>query len=315
MTKKQQAEHRSRDDDKSQAQHDAVVQLINDYYARHLSPAQTQQMRAHLRDCDACRSHYDAMAKAEQRVLGRREAQLVSSQRMLHSVLQAASGDAVADQLLKDKPCLARRFWRQILAWGLGSAVVAAAMFVLVINPQFLVSNKQVGLRARGSTASADSLGLGLSGVRADATLYDARRPEGLSLDDNLRFSYSNSSSDADKAARYLFVFGLDAALRPYWYYPLPGDGHNGQAAQSIAIESGPEVLQRSLPYETALRRRHHAGALWVYALFSREPLKLDDVRSKIQAAAKNKLKAQALVWPDKVQVQRIELLLVAGRK
>lgn len=320
MTDQKHRDQSLRDDGQSRSDHAEIVALIHDYFAAQLSPEREQKMRAHLRDCADCRAVYDAQANAEQRVLGVQESQSLANQRVLQSVMQHQTlQGAVTREKETQTSCVALRFWRQILAFGLGSTALAAALFVLVINPQFLASQQQAGLRSRGLPTADSSVGLGLSGVRADGTIYDARRPEGLSLDDNLRFSYSNNCTDEDKAARYLFVFGLDENLQPYWYYPLPNEGSLAHPAQSIAIESGPQVLQRDLPYETALKQRHHVGKFWVFALFSREPIKLVDVEQKIRQARQQKVKIRDISWPSQMsvsmQVQRQQIQIVSGAK
>lgn len=331
MTDREPKDQNARDDVVNKSGHDEILRLLQDYFAVQLSADAEQKMRKHLRDCATCRAVYDAHVEAEQQVMGAQAARILSEQRILASVLKnpVVAADRSKQPLTAEDngPVEGhiKGLWLRFLTLGMGGLVAAALLFVFVINPQFLTSEQNGAMRARGSKITGDELGLGLSGVRADGSLYDARRPEGLSLDDNLRFSFSNAASDPDKAARYLFVLGLDQKLKPYWYYPLPDEGPHeapdpddrvqAHAAQSIAIASGAQVLQQDLPYETELKRRHHAGPFWVLALFSRDALLLEDVQQIIKNAQQQNLSPQDIPWPQGVQTQIIQVRIVAGTK
>ncbi|MBN2358366.1 MAG: zf-HC2 domain-containing protein [Deltaproteobacteria bacterium] len=273
------------------SEHDHVERLVDRYFAGKLAPGRVDEMRRHLRECDACRARYDRLALAEQRAVGQAEARALADLRLLEDVVGASQ--------LARRPEPARRRW---LAYALAPTVAVAATFALVILNQTPSGDERLVARGPGATGAA--VGVGVAAVDpARGLVYDARRPEGIALDHRLRFSYSNSAGEA----RYLFLFGLDEELMPYWYFPLP------EEKTSLAIERGPAARQLPLPYETELARRHRAGRLRVVALFSVDPIALTAVEEALAAARSERRPLDRIAWPGQPTVQIVELSLVPG--
>jgi hypothetical protein len=273
----------------SEQDHSATEQLVDRYFAGTLSPDHVDAMRAHLRDCDRCRARYDRLAQAEQKTVGASAAQALSDRRLLDTIVGAGSGRAVAAP--------ARRWW---LAFVLAPTAAVAAAFAFAI---FLRPPADDQLAARGTSAIQAPVGIGVAGVDpAHHLVYDARRPEGVALDQRLRFSYSNAGG-----AQYLFLFGVDDALQPYWYFPLP------EEQTGLRIERGPQASRLTLPYETELARRHHVGRLRVVGLFTAEPIALATVDQLLAAARTEQRPLERIAWPLPTTMDVVEIQLVAG--
>lgn len=275
----------------SEQDHRRVEQLIDHYFAGTLPAAQHAELREHLRACDPCRTRYDQLALAEQRVVGVNAAQSLANQRVLDAIM-AAPG------VLPVSP--ARRWhW---LTLALAPATAIAAVFALVLFIQPMPESQR--LVARGTGEETPEVGIGVAAVDpASDSVYDARQTEGVALSHRLRFSYSNSTG----GAQFLFVFGVDDSLNPYWYFPLP------EEKSSQPIELGPAVRQRMLPYETELARRHHGGRLRVVALFSAQAIELSAVEAVLAEARGTQRPLEQVRWPHEPIAQIVELMLVEG--
>ena len=275
----------------SEQDHTSAEQLVDRYFAGTLPPDRIGAMREHLRDCDRCRSRYDRLTQAEQKTAGMIAAQALADRRLLEAIVGAGNATAATTP--------ARRWW---LAFVLAPTAAVAAAFAFAIFVHAPVDQGQ--LVARGTGAVESPVGVGVAAVDPVRHLvYDARRPEGVTLDQRLRFSYSNSSGPA----QHLFLLGVDDALDPFWYFPLP------EEKTSLAIVHGPGALQKPLPYETELVRRHHVGRLRVVALFTAEPIALSAVDDALASARAEHRTLEQIVWPGQPVVQVVEISLVAA--
>lgn len=289
-------------------QHSQIRELIEAYFAAQIRADDVALMRDHVRDCDACRAFYDAKAATTAKLLGPITQQRLADAQIWQAVGQdldsldldrAAMTSQKASQKAAKKTARWGRWWPAFV--GLPAASLALAMGFAMLLPQ---NNPQAGAwTARGADPQRQSLvGLGVAALADDnSPVRDARWPRPVSLSDRLRLSYSNQSADLD----FLFIFGVDDDLQPYWYYPLPDEG------QSLRIKKGPQVLQQNLPYDTALRRRHHGGRLRVVALFSPHALRLEQVAQRLQQAKNIGQELAQIVWPDHVVSQIVDVKLV----
>lgn len=268
----------------SELDHDRVARLVDAYYAGELEHEQTAQMRQHLQDCEPCRALYDRRAAAESTAIGDENASSVADLRVMQGVL--------ADPSLRAQRPQEKRWWALFVLAPV-AAVAAALVFTLSLPP----SESQ--LVARGAASQPGALGIGVAAVDpATGHVYDARQPEGVSLQHRLRFSYSDYRAQDG----YLFLFGVDDALQPYWYFPLPEEG------QSISVKGGAQ--QQLLPYETELARRHRAGRLRIVALFSAAPIAMTDVATVLQTLRAQPRALREAQWPGSpvVDVQQVVL-------
>lgn len=274
----------------SEIDHSAAKRLMDAYFAGEPLAGELEQMRAHLSTCDGCREIYDRHCAAESTVLGQREASFLADDRLLGAVL--------ADPKVQSKTNTERRWW-PVFVLAPAAALAVALVFTVTVAP----SQSGGGLAARGvgDSTNAIGVGIGVAGIiPKTGQVYDARQPEGVQLDHRLRFTYSNTGT-----ARYLFIFSVDDALQPFWYYPLPEEG------QSISIEGGPGVSQQVLPFETELKRRHKPGRLRVLGLFSEQPITLNKVAKALEQARANRTPLDEVSWPGQPQVHSLELSIV----
>ncbi|MFH1811813.1 MAG: zf-HC2 domain-containing protein [Pseudomonadota bacterium] len=264
--------------------HSDTRRRIDAYFAGELDAGGLRELRAHVADCDECRRVYDERAGQERAVLGE-GAERLSAHRVLQAVL--------ADPAVQARPREQRRWWA---AFVLAPAAALAAALVFTIA----IPDRDSGLVARGGDAAVVEQGFGVAAVDPNTGLVvDARRPEGVPLDQRLRFSARCN----DPSRNRLFLFGVDDALQPFWYYPLPDEGQS----ISLSVAAAPQAL----PYETELGRRHHAGRLRLVALFSAQPIRLDAIEGLLAAARARGEDLAQITWPGSPVVQIENVLLV----
>ena len=263
--------------------HSDARRRIDAYFAGELDGDGLTTLRAHLVDCDACRGVYDARARQERMVLGD-DAERLANARVLRMVL--------ASPAVHVRPVRERSWWAAFVLAP--AAALAAALVFTTALPE-----DHSGPVARGGDAAAIAFGVGVAAVDpATGQVLDARRPEGVALDHRLRFSVRC----ADPLRARLFLFGVDDALQPFWYYPLPDEG------ESIALPLNTAL--QTLPHETELRPRHHAGRLRVVALFSAQPIHLSEVEQILRLGREQGRALEDLPWSGDPSVQVESVLL-----
>ena len=124
----------------------------------------------------------------------------------------------------------------------------------------------------------------------------DAPKTPSCSLQATLRFAYSNRS-----ALKHLFVVGVDERGKVLWYSPAPPQTH------SLAATVG---VDRPLPRAVALDVNHRAGALRIFALFSKEALDAKAVATAAAKLKKGSLSSQKLLPMEDTEQRSILLEL-----
>jgi hypothetical protein len=201
----------------------------------------------------------------------------------------------LATPTLQARPARERGWWAAFVL-APAAALTAALVFTIALPED------ERGLVARGGEVAPFEVGVGVAAVDpASGQVLDARRPEGVALDHRLRFSVRC----ADPGRARLFLFGVDDALQPFWYYPLPDEGES----IALPVSSAPQTL----PHETELRARHHPGRLRVVALFSAQPIRLVDVAQVLARGREQGRALDELVWPGAPSVQIESVLLTAS--
>ena len=87
----------------------------------------------------------------------------------------------------------------------------------------------------------------------------------------------------------YAFLFGIDGQGRIKWYLPRPEDG------QSLAIPPG--WVDHPVGHGLRVAVNHEPGPLLLVGLFSAAPLRVDEVRQRVQGRSIDGETIQEL-WP-----------------
>ena len=288
---------------------DGHVRRLVDRYLdprRGWTPALDRQMREHLRGCDRCRGHYDRAVTLHRLMVG-----LPPSQPSGHE-LRRGMVAAISPLPLPENQ--RQGLWRPIAAFAVLALVASTALLsretTKPANP-----DDYIGARGAAPGKTADALvGVGVSGVTESGREYEVVAEGTAWLSDYLRFFYTSE----DRDLRYLFVFGLQDAPTPLWYFPLP------EELRSVSIQAGTDARSVQLPYETGLAARHRAGPLRVVALFSERPLDLTAVALALESrpwhdpfgrwAVAQHLR-EALGQTQRVVVRELTLTIVPGSK
>jgi len=248
--------------------HRRYRRLIRDCFADELTGEQQAALLQHLRQCDDCRAEYDLAATMLRAAAGRSPTRQ-EEQRWDSQLLARISGQTGEPQAA---PRRARLPWL---------APLAATLLVLIAVGVWLGRGKpngRPGVQLRGGDGVvAPLVDLEVFAIDADRHPPTPRRiGQGgtVRLDEYLQFRYRNHST----RVRHLYLLGLDSRSEMLDYFPRPDE------SQSIAIEEalGPRAVARSI----RLAQRHRPGTLWIYAVFSEEPLTRAEVHRKIQHPA-----------------------------
>ncbi|HSI04879.1 MAG TPA: hypothetical protein VLC93_10395, partial [Myxococcota bacterium] len=137
--------------------------------------------------------------------------------------------------------------------------------------------------------------------VRAVA-ISETNQTTSCGLGDTLQLAYS-VSAEARPWARYVFLVGADARHQPLWYFPNPGEALSFSVAATDGEHLAPDGIELAV--------NHQAGALWIYALFSSEPLSVDTVSSWLESAPTGAAPTARDLATGRLGVQRIRLELM----
>jgi len=235
--------------------HARIRRQVDQLFVEGLSPPRHRALRDHLRDCDACRAHYERLRQVEERLFTDGEG------------LSVAAQERLADLVVQPKgPAPARSAWPTL---GLALAALSAILLAVVLVPQGKDQRApDEDFMARGTQGTAQG-GLNVFHVDPEhrAVTRMTRVPEGAPIESGsvMQLAYSNTDF------AHLVVVGLDAHYELHWYHP-------GSSAGDTRIER--DVTDMLLG--DAWQITAPAGGLRLFAVFSNEPLDA----STIEAAA-----------------------------
>ena len=86
-------------------------------------------------------------------------------------------------------------------------------------------------------------------------------------LDDRLRFSYRCVDPDL----KHLFLFGVQNG-KTMWYFPLP----SANEVESLGVTCEAQGSRTQINGDTLLNKRHAAGSLELYGVFTKESLTVE---------------------------------------
>lgn len=223
--------------------HDAARALIDARFVDGLDPAQTAELRAHLRDCAACRAYYDRIAELEQALGGD-----AAVNARLHA-LGAPAPASVSPPSTGGSTAPRRRGW----LIGLAAAAALALGVGLLLRP----APPAYTVKSGGGAVTAT---IRLFRQSGDGTVHAL--DTALTRGEGVLVSYTNPKDgpshlgvvarDASGALRWLQPAWTDAAARPT-AVPI---------AQGVADRELPQVVHHALP----------AGPLEICAIFLDEP-------------------------------------------
>ncbi len=242
-----------------------------------LSLAAETRLRAHLRECAACRAHYDALRATAEGLAA--SGGRIGEERARARLMAALGGEAAGG----GAPPPARAVSRARRWWPAALLVPAAAALVLLVRPAPRGPGQAPNdVTWRGAGASE------ATAVPATLLVYASRRGSGgdpgpvrlvadlpasgegrVTLSDYVQFSVRGLRSPM-----FTTVVGIDDAGTVHLYAPRPGSPPVAAAPGDRPVALGPSV---------DLQRGHRAGRLRLYALFS--PAPVDEARLRAAAA------------------------------
>lgn len=240
-------------------EHEHAKQLIETQFkSGPLKPLEDRALRAHVRSCDECKTHYDQIARIERALDG----EVVPEALVARTLARGPSREA--------KPST-----RRVRTFALPLSLLAAAAAVLVA---FLL------VRPQDPSSAFTPRKVGPEGRTAWLKVYRAREEkieplgESLKQGDGLLFAYTNLKNSH---ARYLVIFGLDGAGRAHWYHPA----YKSEADRPVSI--GIDAGVANIELKERVFAEHAKGKLRICGVFSKDQLSvraLDEVLEKTRS-------------------------------
>ncbi len=263
--------------------------LIDRWFVTGLSSRRWRTLRALLDESPEARQYYNRVATVRASLAG-------------EGGLDSTRIDAIRDRLfdqLSGKPERQSRWliWAQF-------AATAVAILLLVALPRL---RNRDDLQPRGAfdrdvEARAFCVVRGARDAVRAVAVSETNQTTSCGLGDTLQLAYS-VSADARPWARYVFLVGADSRHQPLWYFPNPSEALSFAAADTDGEHLTPDGIELSV--------NHQAGALWIYALFSSEPLSVDTVSSWLESAPTGAIPTARDLATGRLGVQRIRLELM----
>ena len=235
---------------------------IGQLFAGRLSDRRRKRLRAHLAECDTCRTYYGRVSDLQ--------ARLTPNEPLGADLLRS---DGLIARFAAS-PSLLRRGSRWVLGVGAAAAIGLAA-FALAgrVSPrsggEFQERGGVIPSRAESVRAYCITRGAGGATKVVDAAPLvrsPARSSLRCPLDGAIQFAYSD-----DAHARFLFLLGIDGSGNPLFYYPRSDE------RESVSLPA--DARDALLPDSIRLTPHHHPGPVRVIALFSSHPLEIAEVK------------------------------------
>lgn len=231
-------------------------EAIDAHFRGRITADEEASMRAHLSECEACRTHYE--------------------RHLLYTEL-TGRGLTPAERLGRGLGFSTPRAlapWMTPGRWAL-SGLATAAGLALVLGGVHLSRQPERtthdGFAARGAAAVTAAPELEI--FRVDRHGRSLPVTGWITPDDELGFAYRNPGG-----ARYLMVFAEDGSGDVYWFHPHWAVGT--PAPQAVAIV--PSGDRQELPGIT--KHRFAGKSLRLTALFSQQPLGAEEVERRLSA-------------------------------
>jgi hypothetical protein len=255
--------------------HDKYERLIDGMVLDPLSAPAWQELRGHLRDCDACRARYDRVALAERMLHGGPAALATPS---------PASFDRIGAAVLDGLEPAPKPAWKRALAWLAPPqrwGVALAAMLVVAILPVVLRPTPPDAneFQARGGRPAERAAGL-----RAFCLDQSGVTPR-CTRASQLKLTVSNGGGFGR-----VFLVGVDDQWNLKWYAPRPPE-----------LASVPAPVGVDQPVGAAVRVgvNHDPGKVRIYALFSDTPVSASEIEAAAAALGRDhKLPSAEAVLP-----------------
>ena len=234
-----------------------------------MRPSAAAAMFQVLPRCGACRVRYERHLLHE-RMLPDGDAR--AQDRLWRSILASASTGADSIRAARPVSDVRRRAFRPSMLAGAGA--LAGALLLVVVGARVKTIPAPV---ARGTIAEevpAPNVHLFRSVGEHQTELVT----QTIHADDNILIAYSNPGAELS----YLMVFAVDVRGDVHWYYPAyeqPGQNPAAPAirTRALGVELGEEI-RHALPL----------GPLRLFALFLRQPLRVEEVEGMVSEAERS---------------------------
>ena len=223
-----------------------------------ITRSEADQLEAQLADSPQAQRRLDRI-RSTIAVLSEPD-ELIENQDLVQGVRQAIDQGA---------PPQTSRSRLPVAVAGLLTAVVAAAALVLWTAPG---DHAEFRAKAVGAGESADRW-VGIDVFRVGPTGVAERVRDRIRSSDALLFSYTNLGSEPRSN---LMILGVDASGAVRWYHPAYQ--RSDQDPQSIAVEAGASLAELG----EAIRHELAPGPMTVYALFTRQPMRVSRVEALV---------------------------------
>ncbi|MBW1811640.1 MAG: zf-HC2 domain-containing protein [Deltaproteobacteria bacterium] len=164
-----------------------------------------------------------------------------------------------------------RKRWPVVTAILVFLSAIGSLAFILNV----LGEDDEFRIKSAGSFVYEQDKWVGLKVFNIGSTGEPARLGTSIEKDDYLLFAYTNLG---EKSFGYMMVFAVAFDGEVYWFHPA----YTNEADDPVSIP----IHKNIADFELAEKVRHNlsAGPLYIYSLFTREPLQV----SKVEAFVKD---------------------------
>jgi hypothetical protein len=233
------------------------------YLVGEVTRSQSEEIEEHLSLCGACSKELECL-----RDMAGRIGKQTQDRDYLPEIRRRIEKDGLAARPKSRK-------WPVITAAGVLLVALAALVFFLLQSgrpdDEFRVKSDLPPVMEQDRWVGIQAFSVGDSG--APAALGDVHEKS-----DYLIFSYTNLG---ESPYGFLMIFAVDEQGRVYWFHPAYTQA--GEDPVSVKISRGAERIE----LREKVRHEYPAGRLWIYGLFTSEPVKVSSIEKMIEAAAR----------------------------
>lgn len=249
------------------------------YLVGEVTRSQAEEVEEHLAACAVCRAELEDMREMVGRI-GKPTEDIEQKDYLSEVHGRIERGDRAIEPR--------RRRWPLIAVAGAVVAALVVAGFILLRPTD---ADEEFRVKADDPRILEQDRWAGIRAFRLEASGAPASLGDRLEKGEYLIFTYTNLG---EKPYGFLMIFAVDESGEVYWFHPAHTQA--GEDPASIKVSKGVERVE----LKEQVRHEYPVGGLWIYGLFTNEPVRV----SVIEQMAKSTARGERI--PQKGSAQHI---------